>query len=210
MGDCRGIPNIAHVSRYVYANADLTKASQAREVLALCDHWKTSSGHDPQMVIMDQKVITRAVLGELDERRVKFLTLRMRSPALMKHIDTLTEKDFKTVTLNRPGKFNRPKVSDTTGVRLTGYHPGDEDIAEVDRAPVLAGVLPGRVPRSLLRREASAPRDAPDLGAAGAGGFPAHPNWAMSQSHFAFWELSPRSITSCRSPAVAPTTSRIG
>ncbi|MDT2009290.1 hypothetical protein FXW78_45070 [Rhodococcus opacus] len=32
-------------------------------------------------------------------------------------------KDFTTVTLNRPGKFNRPKVSETTGVRLTSY-PG--------------------------------------------------------------------------------------
>lgn len=107
----------------VYANADLTKATQAREVIAFCDHWKTASGHDPRMVIMDQKVTTHAVLGELDERGVKFLTLRMRSPALMKHIDTLTATDFTTVTLDRPGKFNRPKVSDTTGVRLTGY-PG--------------------------------------------------------------------------------------
>ncbi|HEY5844893.1 MAG TPA: transposase [Mycobacterium sp.] len=107
----------------VYANADLTKATQAREVLAFCDHWKTVSGTDPAMLIMDQKVTTHAVLGELDDRGVKFLTLRMRSPALMKHIDALTATDFKSVTLDRPGKFNRPKVSETTGVHLTNY-PG--------------------------------------------------------------------------------------
>ena len=107
----------------VYANADLTKATQAREVLAFCDHWKTVSGTDPRMLIMDQKVTTHAVLGELDERGVKFLTLRMRSAPLMKHIATLTATDFTTITLNRPGKFNRPKVSETTGVHLTGY-PG--------------------------------------------------------------------------------------
>jgi hypothetical protein len=38
----------------VYANADLTKASQNREVIAFCDHWKQVSGADPKMLIMDQ------------------------------------------------------------------------------------------------------------------------------------------------------------
>ena len=42
----------------LYANADLAKASQAREVIAFCDHWKAVSGHDPRMLIMDQKVTT--------------------------------------------------------------------------------------------------------------------------------------------------------
>ncbi|MCI4674086.1 transposase [Candidatus Mycolicibacterium alkanivorans] len=107
----------------IYANADITKSTQAREVIAFCDHWKTASGTDPAMLIMDQKVTTHTVLGELDNRGVTFLTLRMRSPTLMKHIDALTDTDFATVTLDRPGKFNRPKVHDATGIRLTGY-PG--------------------------------------------------------------------------------------
>ncbi len=48
----------------VYANADLSKA------IAFCDHWKTVSGSDPKMLIMDQKVATQDVLGELDARGV--------------------------------------------------------------------------------------------------------------------------------------------
>ena len=44
------------------------------------------------MLIMDQKVTTQAVLGELDDRGVKFLTLRMRSPALVRHINALTRQ----------------------------------------------------------------------------------------------------------------------
>jgi transposase len=107
----------------LYANADISKASQNREVIAFCDHWKAVSGTDPHMLIMDQKVTTHAVLGELDDRGVKFLTLRMRSPALMKHIDTLTSQDFTTITLDRPGRYNRPKVNEATGIRLTDY-PG--------------------------------------------------------------------------------------
>ena len=95
----------------VYANADLSKATQNREVIAFCDHWKAVSGSDPKMLIMDQKVTTQAVLGELDDRGVKFATLRMRSPALMSHINALTSSDYKTVTLDRPGPHNRPKVA---------------------------------------------------------------------------------------------------
>ena len=107
----------------VYANADVSKAGQAREVIAFCNHWKAASGNDPAMLIMDQKVTTHAVLGELDDRGVTFLTLRMRSTALMKQIDTLTGTDFKTITLDRPGRHNRPKVHEATGIRLTDY-PG--------------------------------------------------------------------------------------
>jgi transposase len=107
----------------VYANADVSKAGQAREVIAFCNHWKAVSGNDPRMLIMDQKVTTHAVLGELDDRGITFLTLRMRSAALMKQIDTLTGTDFKTISLDRPGRHNRPKVHQATGIRLTGY-PG--------------------------------------------------------------------------------------
>ena len=107
----------------VYANADLTKATQNREVIAFCDHWKQVSGADPKMLIMDQKVTTQAILGELDERGVKFATLRMRSPSLVKRINALTSKDYKTVALDRPGPYNRPKVCESAAVKLTSY-PG--------------------------------------------------------------------------------------
>ena len=71
---------------------------------------------------MDQKVTTQPVLGELDARGVKFLTLRMRSPALVRHINTLHPSDYKTITLDRPGPHNRPRVHEST-VHLTNY-PG--------------------------------------------------------------------------------------
>jgi len=72
---------------------------------------------------MDQKVTTQAVLGELDARGVKFATLRMRSPALAKRINTLTPGDYKTIALDRPGPHNRPKVHEDAAVKLTSY-PG--------------------------------------------------------------------------------------
>jgi hypothetical protein len=110
----------------VYASADLSKATQAREAIAFCDHWKQATGADPAMLVMDQKVTTQDVLGELDARGVKFLTLRMRSPALTRHIADLRPGDFKTVTLDRAGNFGQPahpKVHEDPAARLTSY-PG--------------------------------------------------------------------------------------
>jgi hypothetical protein len=107
----------------VYANADISKATQAREVIAFCDHWKAVSGADPHLLVMDQKLTNQQVLGELDARGVKFLTLRMRSPALLRYINGLTPADYTTITLDRPGKHSRPGVHESAAVRLTSY-PG--------------------------------------------------------------------------------------
>jgi len=107
----------------VYANADISKATQAREAIAFCDHWKQVTGNDPAMLVMDQKVTTQPVLGELNERGIKFLTLRMRSPALIRHINSLRPADFKMITLDRPGPHNKPKVHEDPAVKLTSY-PG--------------------------------------------------------------------------------------
>ena len=107
----------------VYANADISKATQAREAIAFCDHWKAVSGSDPKMLIMDQKVTTQQVLGELDARDVKFATLRMRSQSLVTYINGLASKDYKTITLDRPGPHNRPRVHENPAVKLTSY-PG--------------------------------------------------------------------------------------
>jgi hypothetical protein len=98
----------------VYANADLTKATQSGEVLVFADLWKTLTGTYPQRLVMDQKVTTHQMLAELDARGITFLTLRMRSPALNRHIDSLPATAWQTVRLDRDGKYQRPRVVDET------------------------------------------------------------------------------------------------
>jgi transposase len=107
----------------VYANADVSKATQAQEVLAFCDHWKQVTGTNPRMLIMDQKVTTQAVLAQLDARGVNFLTLRMRSPTLTRQIAALSATEFTTITLNRTGSGQRPRVHEDPATQLTNY-PG--------------------------------------------------------------------------------------
>jgi len=103
-----------------YANADLSKAEQAREVIAFCDHWRSLTGNDPGLLVFDQKLTTQQVLAELDERPVRFMTLRMRSPSLIKHIETLDPKAWKTIRLDRDGNYRKPEVVDEI-VRLSDY-----------------------------------------------------------------------------------------
>jgi hypothetical protein len=45
----------------VYANADLTKATQAHEVLVFAEHWRALTGRWPALLVMDQKVTTQPV-----------------------------------------------------------------------------------------------------------------------------------------------------
>jgi Transposase DDE domain group 1/Helix-turn-helix domain len=104
----------------VFANADISKATQAREVIAFCEHWHQLTGTDPGLLVFDQKLTTQAVLAELDQRGVTFMTLRMRSPALIRHIDAIDTKAWKTVRLDRDGNYKKPQVVDET-VRLSDY-----------------------------------------------------------------------------------------
>jgi hypothetical protein len=96
----------------VYANADLTKATQAAEVLVFADHWHWLTGAWPHLLVMDQKVTTQPILAELDRRHIDFITLRMRSQALTRHIDALPANAWRTVRLDRDGAYRRPKVVD--------------------------------------------------------------------------------------------------
>jgi hypothetical protein len=110
----------ADTHHLVYANADVARAEQAREVLAFCDHWHAVSGAEPTMLALDQRVTTHDVLGELDQRGIRFITLRMRTAALMRHIEAIPPSAWKTVTLDRDGNYRKPQVVDET-VAITNY-----------------------------------------------------------------------------------------
>jgi transposase-like protein len=110
----------ADTHQLAYANADLSKAEQAREVIAFCDHWRSLTGNDPSLLVFDQKLTTQQVLSGLDQRGVHFMTLRMRSTSLMRHIDALDAKGWKTVRLDRDGNYRKPEIVDEI-VRLSDY-----------------------------------------------------------------------------------------
>jgi transposase-like protein len=108
----------------LYANADLSKASQAGEVIAFVDHWKAVTGHDPDLLVMDSKVTTQDQLALLTERGIGFITLRARIPKLTTALHALPAKAWTSMTVARAGGTTRTvRVIDDPAVKLTRY-PG--------------------------------------------------------------------------------------
>jgi hypothetical protein len=96
----------------VYANADLTKAEQAREVLAFADYWQQVAGTDPGLLVFDSKLTTYTVLDELTARGIRWLTLRERGPKLMADLSALPDSEWKTVRIERSGRYRAPQIHD--------------------------------------------------------------------------------------------------
>ena len=115
----------ADTHNLIYANADVSKAAQNREVLAFADYWHQLTGDWPAQLVFDQRLTTQAELAELDECGITFITLRMRSKSLMNQIAELEQDPgaWKTVRLDRPGRYKTPKVVDQPAVTLSSY-PG--------------------------------------------------------------------------------------
>ena len=108
----------------LYANADLSKASQAGEVLAFADHWHTVTGHDPSLLVLDSKVTTQHQLGELTDRGIGFITLRARTPKLTAALHALPAGAWTTMTVARAGSNTRKvQVIDDPAAKLSSY-PG--------------------------------------------------------------------------------------
>jgi len=101
----------------LYANADLSKATQNREVIAFADHWKNLTGHDPAMLIFDSKLTTQAVLIELDDRHIGFITLRARHPGVTAALAALLASAWTFMTLARAGGRTAASRSTTTPPR---------------------------------------------------------------------------------------------
>ena len=96
----------------VYANADLTKAEQAREIIAFADYWQNVAGQDPGLLVFDSKLTTYKVLSELTEREIHWLTLRERGPKLMAELAALPNSEWKTVRVERSGRYRQPEIHD--------------------------------------------------------------------------------------------------
>ena len=94
----------------VYANADLTKAGQAAEIIAFADYWKAATGSDPGLVVFDSQLTTYKILDQLTGRGINWLTLRQRGKGELTRLAALPASTWKTVTIARSGRYRRPRL----------------------------------------------------------------------------------------------------
>ncbi|MBI1843636.1 MAG: hypothetical protein HYR89_03360 [Actinobacteria bacterium] len=107
----------------VYANADITKAEQAREVIAFAEYWKRVAGSDPGLLVFDSKLTTYPMLGELCARSITFLALRQRGPKVLETLAALPASAWTTYNVKRAGRYRRPQIHEQI-VHLKGIdHP---------------------------------------------------------------------------------------
>ena len=94
----------------VYANAGITKAEQAAEIIAFADYWQQATGTEPGMLVFDSQLTTYKILEQLTGRGIGWLTLRQRGKNELERLAALPASAWKTVTIARAGRYRRPRL----------------------------------------------------------------------------------------------------
>jgi len=115
-------------SEMVYANADITKAGQAREIIAFADYWQHATGSDPGLLVFDSQLTTYKILDELTGRGINWLTLRQRGKNELARLAALPASAWKSATITRTGRYRRPRLHEDM-VKLTGVSSRVRQIA---------------------------------------------------------------------------------
>jgi hypothetical protein len=106
---------------FCYARADIRKGDQADAVLNFVAYWKTRTGRLPEEVIFDSRLTTYANLNRLNNKGVGFITLRRRSPALLRAVEEAAPSAWRRVELKGVSRLYRtPRVLDQQ-VELKDY-----------------------------------------------------------------------------------------
>jgi len=107
---------------FCYSNADLRKGEEAQEIFAFIAFWQKAHGRPPEHLVFDSKLTTYANLVRLDkELHLPFITLRRRSPKLLKEVYSLPRSAWRQVELDVPTRrYRTPRVFEQT-VQLEGH-----------------------------------------------------------------------------------------
>ncbi len=105
---------------FCYANADIRKGEVTDEILRFVAFWKKTHGKLPGHLVFDSRLTTYANLAKLDAKGIAFITLRRRTPALLRQIAALPESAWRVVEIDVPArKFKTPRVIEQS-TRLAG------------------------------------------------------------------------------------------
>ena len=104
-----------------YANANLTRADQPGEVLRFIDFWRNVTGHDPQWLYFDFKLVPYPELARVNERRICFVTIRRRGAAILRRLQARPIADWHRAVIDIPKRRHKNirYWEETVGVR--GY-----------------------------------------------------------------------------------------
>jgi hypothetical protein len=103
---------------FCYSNADLRKGEEGEEIFRFVSFWERVHGELPRHLVFDSRLTTYAHLARLDKMGIAFITLRRRSPGILKEIVLLPRSAWRVIELDVPTrKYRTPRVYEQT-VRL--------------------------------------------------------------------------------------------
>ena len=104
-----------------YSRADLLKREQADEVMRFVQFWHNSYGQPPSELVFDSKLTTYANLNRLNQMGITFMTLRRRSPGVLREVANVPRSAWRTIHLDVPHRmYQNPRVIDRQ-VKLRDY-----------------------------------------------------------------------------------------
>ena len=116
-----------------YGNANLTREDQPGELLRFVEFWQAITGHDPQWLYFDSKLVPYAELARLQARGIWFVTIRRRGAAILRRLRAVPAKDWRRAVIDVPKRRHKNirYLDETTHLR---------DYPEAIRQVVVAGL----------------------------------------------------------------------
>jgi hypothetical protein len=112
-----------------YSNAHVSKSEQANEILHFVEFWTRQTGAPPQELVFDSQLTTYANLSDLNQRGIRFLTLRRRTRKLLAELYARPNSAWRRVTLRSLTRtYRTPRVFDEH-IQLKGY--GEEPLRQL-------------------------------------------------------------------------------
>jgi hypothetical protein len=106
---------------FCYATGELRKDQQNDEILRFVAFWKQRTGRLPEELIFDSKLTTHANLSKLNQMGVQFITLRRRSPKLIKEINQTPTSAWRRIELDNIARAYRTPLILDHRITLADY-----------------------------------------------------------------------------------------
>lgn len=113
---------------FCYANCQVRAERHNDAVLDFVAFWKERTGHFPEELIFDSKLTTYANLNQLNRNGIDFITLRRRSPTLLREVVNTPVSAWRRIELDGVSRqYKHPKIIDQR-ITLPDY---DESIRQL-------------------------------------------------------------------------------
>jgi transposase len=98
---------------FCYGNAHVRKEDQNDEILQFVQFWKQRTGRMPEELIFDSKLTTYANLHQLNQKGIRFITLRRRSAKMLEAMHRVPPSAWRRVELENMGRaYRTPRILD--------------------------------------------------------------------------------------------------